>query len=301
MSYEARFQIHRVILYGGSMGGSSRFDIRRHAPEAIDGVVAMNGTANHVEYANFQDAISESFGGTKAEIPQEYKKRSAEFWPHIDDADCHHRRRQGHAGAARRAFCGWPRAQAARAERPAYLSRRRRARTNYQDATAAFDFVLREEDQADSQSAPVDIARFAQVMTWPPERTSGTAAARLQEFPAADVRLDVELKPEADGGYVAPAASDGRRCIGLHWPEMRFLRRLELRWGEMRTLPAAGDVQLQYWEGLSPWQGEWKPLHATLEPSAGAWSCAHRRQGPADGHGPRPMDLSGIRRTHRGK
>jgi pimeloyl-ACP methyl ester carboxylesterase len=41
----------------------------------------MNGTANHLEYENFQDAIRESFGGTKAQIPDEYKKRSAEYWP----------------------------------------------------------------------------------------------------------------------------------------------------------------------------------------------------------------------------
>jgi len=41
----------------------------------------MNGTANHLEYEKFQDAIAESFGGTKARIPREYKKRSAEYWP----------------------------------------------------------------------------------------------------------------------------------------------------------------------------------------------------------------------------
>jgi pimeloyl-ACP methyl ester carboxylesterase len=41
----------------------------------------MNGTANHFEYENFQDAIRESFGGEKGTIPLEYKKRSAEYWP----------------------------------------------------------------------------------------------------------------------------------------------------------------------------------------------------------------------------
>jgi dipeptidyl aminopeptidase/acylaminoacyl peptidase len=34
-----------------------------------------------VEYENFQDAIRDSFGGTKAEVPQEYRQRSAEFYP----------------------------------------------------------------------------------------------------------------------------------------------------------------------------------------------------------------------------
>jgi pimeloyl-ACP methyl ester carboxylesterase len=76
-----RFRIGKVILCGASMGGSSTLTFAALHPEVIDGAVSMNGTANHLEYENFQDAIRESFGGTKAEIPQEYKKRSAEYWP----------------------------------------------------------------------------------------------------------------------------------------------------------------------------------------------------------------------------
>ena len=63
-------------------------------PERVDGVASMNGTANHLEYENFQDAIAESFGGTKAKIPREYKKRSAEYWPErLDHAHRHDGRR----------------------------------------------------------------------------------------------------------------------------------------------------------------------------------------------------------------
>jgi len=78
---KGRFRIGKVIISGGSMGASSALTFAAMHPEVIDGVVSMNGTANHLEYENFQDAIRESFGGTKAEIPQEYKKRSAEYWP----------------------------------------------------------------------------------------------------------------------------------------------------------------------------------------------------------------------------
>lgn len=74
-------RIGRVILCGGSMGGSSALTFTALHSDLIDGVMAMNGTANHLEYKQFQDAISESFGGPKAEIPEEYKKRSAEYWP----------------------------------------------------------------------------------------------------------------------------------------------------------------------------------------------------------------------------
>ena len=77
----ARFKIGRVVLCGGSMGGSSALTFAALHPDKVAGVVSMNGMANHLEYDQFQDAIQESFGGAKARIPEEYKKRSAEYWP----------------------------------------------------------------------------------------------------------------------------------------------------------------------------------------------------------------------------
>ncbi len=76
-----QYKIGKVFICGGSMGGSSALTFTAIHPELIAGVVSVNGTANHLEYSNFQDAISESFGGTKKQIPLEYKKRSAEYWP----------------------------------------------------------------------------------------------------------------------------------------------------------------------------------------------------------------------------
>lgn len=73
--------VARVFLCGGSMGAASSLTFAVLHPELIDGVVAVNGLANHVEYENFQDAIAASFGGSKAEVPEEYRKRSAEFAP----------------------------------------------------------------------------------------------------------------------------------------------------------------------------------------------------------------------------
>ena len=76
---KAKFKVGKVIVSGGSMGGSSALTFAALHPALVNGVVSMNGTANHVEYEKFQDAIQESFGGTKAQTPQEYRKRSAEF------------------------------------------------------------------------------------------------------------------------------------------------------------------------------------------------------------------------------
>lgn len=78
--YRTRHKPERVLLAGGSMGAASALTFAALHPEIIEGVVAMNGIANHVEYENFQDAISASFGGNKTDKPEEYRKRSAEFW-----------------------------------------------------------------------------------------------------------------------------------------------------------------------------------------------------------------------------
>jgi pimeloyl-ACP methyl ester carboxylesterase len=74
-----KYPIRSVLIVGGSMGGSSALTFAALHPELVNGVVSLNGTANHVEYQRFQDAIAQSFGGTKAEVPQEYQRRSAEL------------------------------------------------------------------------------------------------------------------------------------------------------------------------------------------------------------------------------
>ena len=76
-----RYAIGKVFLVGGSMGATSALTFAALHPDLVDGVVACNGLANHLEYERFQEAIVASFGGTKREIPVEYKRRSAEYHP----------------------------------------------------------------------------------------------------------------------------------------------------------------------------------------------------------------------------
>ncbi len=76
-----RFKLGRVILCGGSMGGTGALTFTALHPELVDGAVSLNGTANLVDYERFQEAIAESFGGTRADVPDEYRNRSAEFFP----------------------------------------------------------------------------------------------------------------------------------------------------------------------------------------------------------------------------
>jgi len=76
-----QYAIRRLVLSGGSMGATSALTFTALHPDLVDGVVALNGHANHLEYPSFQEAIQTAFGGTKGAIPEEYRKRSAEFFP----------------------------------------------------------------------------------------------------------------------------------------------------------------------------------------------------------------------------
>ena len=74
-----RHRIGRVFVSGGSMGGTGALTFAALHPDLVDGVCSLNGTANLVDYGRFLEAIAASFGGTKEEVPEEYRKRSAEF------------------------------------------------------------------------------------------------------------------------------------------------------------------------------------------------------------------------------
>jgi len=74
-----KYNVRNILISGGSMGGTGALTFAALHPEWIDGVVSLNGTANLVEYDQFQEAIAASFGGSKTAKPEEYRKRSAEM------------------------------------------------------------------------------------------------------------------------------------------------------------------------------------------------------------------------------
>lgn len=75
----SKYRVKSIVISGGSMGGAAALTFAALHPNEIHGVVSMNGTANLVEYVLFQDAIAASFGGSKQDKPDEYRKRSAEL------------------------------------------------------------------------------------------------------------------------------------------------------------------------------------------------------------------------------
>jgi len=110
----------------------------------------------------------------------------------------------------------------------------------------------------------VDIAPFGEIATWDPQRMTGTAANRVQELPAEDIRMHNELLPESDGTYRVPVAG-GAGCIGVQWDENRLLKQVALDFVAANTVPATESIQLQLWSGESAWQGGWEPVQAAAE------------------------------------
>lgn len=78
-------KVGRIFLVGGSMGGTAVLTFTARHPELVHGVVSENGLANFDGYqpsfAGIDKAIQQSFGGTEAENPAEYRARSAEHYP----------------------------------------------------------------------------------------------------------------------------------------------------------------------------------------------------------------------------
>lgn len=140
---KAKHRVHKVIVCGGSMGGTAALTFAVLHPELVEGVVSMNGTANLVEYEQFQDAIAASYGGTKEEKPDEYKRRSAEL--HLDRLTMPIACTTGGKDRAVPPDSVLRSMERLTAKgRPVKLIHRPDGghSTNYADATAAFEFVI---------------------------------------------------------------------------------------------------------------------------------------------------------------
>ena len=104
----------------------------------------------------------------------------------------------------------------------------------------------------------IDLGKFARVVTWDPERMTGTAAKR-NELPRADeVYLYRELRSDERGRYRTPINANGWGCIGLRWEALQFPQLAAIEFDDDATTASVEDVRVQVWEGDSAWQGTWK-------------------------------------------
>ena len=92
---------------------------------------------------------------------------------------------------------------------------------------------------------PVDLARLGAARSWISPDSSGA----IRKFWAS---------PESSGETLrlSQLSGDGPIDIGVEWPEFRTVNKIVI--GFAGNIPAAHMVTLQYWNGLSPWQGQWK-------------------------------------------
>ena len=117
----------------------------------------------------------------------------------------------------------------------------------------------------------VDMARFARVVTWDPNRTDGARASRIEEFRAEDLFTETELKPNRGGDYTVSTWTNGIGCIGLQWLNRRALRELALEFATVAEVPATNVVRVEGWFGESAWQGHWKPLPGDVHRDGTRW------------------------------
>jgi hypothetical protein len=65
--------------------------------------------------------------------------------------------------------------------------------------------------------------------------------------------------------------------VGVEWPEFRTIDKVVIRFSVSDRAAQADTTLIQYWKGLSPWQGEWKSLEngfmaAVVNRENGAWT-----------------------------
>ena len=119
--------------------------------------------------------------------------------------------------------------------------------------------------RAAEQSSTLDIARFARIVTWDPNRTDGARASRIEEFRAEDLFLESDVPAGNDCAYRVPVSTNGLGCLGLQWLNRRALEELALVFPAPAQVPPASSVQVQGWFGESAWQGGWKPLAGEMQ------------------------------------
>lgn len=118
----------------------------------------------------------------------------------------------------------------------------------------------------------VDVGSFARVVTSDPERMDGIRSSRVQEIDPADLFMETDLPRTTEGVYAVPVSKNVMGSIGLQWIERRRLKQLGIEFADGSTAPSPDKVYVQYWSGLTRWQGEWKLLEGTMKADDGKWT-----------------------------
>jgi hypothetical protein len=117
----------------------------------------------------------------------------------------------------------------------------------------------------------MNVAAFARLMTWDPDRMEGARALRTQEYRAEDVFLGTEVLRAEDGTIRVPRQEGKAGCIGLEWYESRVVRSISVQLAEGQPMPDPEKVRVEYWKGESAWQGEWTRFAGPVHRAGNEW------------------------------
>lgn len=136
-----------------------------------------------------------------------------------------------------------------------------------------------------SQAESLDMGRFAEVVSFDPEKVYGVAKSYAEgvgldiPFPAKEVFPGKDVPASSDGSYTVPKTKSGVGCIGLQWMEQRRIKELGIQFADASSMPSTDGVRVEAWVGLardyvtgeSAWQGRWKPLPGVIERKGDTW------------------------------
>jgi hypothetical protein len=103
----------------------------------------------------------------------------------------------------------------------------------------------------------VDIAPFAHVVSWDPNR--------VEQFRTNNSSLEKNLPRQADGSYLVPSYKKRLACIGLQWPNRRTLKELHLEFMYPGQIPQPHNIQVEGWFEESASRSAWKLLEGTFK------------------------------------
>jgi len=132
---------------------------------------------------------------------------------------------------------------------------------------------FRENKQIDLKGR-LDIAPFADIMTWDPFQ-KGQNPSRIKPFPTKDIFPGKTVMKNKDKvSYLIPYYDNERGCIGLEWVESRYIEKIEIVFD--KEIENINGISIEYWipssdnaeesrNVYSKWQGQWARLSSDIK------------------------------------
>ena len=102
------YRVNKVVVEGGSMGGTGALTFAAIHPELVHGVSSLNGTANLLDFHGCEDAIEASFGEARRKFPLSTNSAARNTGPNGSPCRLRSLPPGRTSRCLRRACSGWP-------------------------------------------------------------------------------------------------------------------------------------------------------------------------------------------------